>query len=175
MKVYARRFNTYLALAVSAGLFSACQTISHNKLAGALRVYIESNADGVSTSKTVSVFRANPMPVTVSTTQILTERNIVAARVIEAQGGFAIQIQFDENGAWTLEQYSASNPGKHFVIWGQWGEKTADGRWLAEPIITRRIASGTLVFTADATREEADKLVLGLNDAVKKIHKGQLK
>ena len=102
------------------------------------------------------------MPFTVATAYILTEANVVAAKVIDTQGGFAIQIQFDENGTWTLEQYSASNPGKHFVIFGQWGKKIADGRWLAAPLITRRIANGALVFTPDASREEADKLVLGL-------------
>ena len=175
MKVYARRFNTYLALAAAAGLFSGCQTTSRDELTSALRVYIEASADGVSTRQTVSVFRANPTAVAVATTPVLTEANIVAAKVIEAQGGFAIQIQFDENGTWTLEQYSASNPGKHFVIFGQWGKNAADGRWLAAPLITRRIGDGALVFTPDASRAEADRLVLGLNEAIKKIHKGELK
>ena len=175
MKVCARRFNTYLALAVAVGFLSACQTTKRDEISSALRIYIEANSDGISTSKTISVFRANPTSVAIATTQILTEQNIVAAKVIDAQGGFAIQIQFDENGTWTLEQYSASNPGKHFVIFGQWSAKTADGRWLAAPLISRRIGNGTLVFTPDASREEADRLVLGLNEVVKKIHKGQLK
>jgi len=105
----------------------------------------------------------------------LTEANTVAARVIDTRGGFAIQIQFDESSALVLEQYSAGNPGKHFVIFGQWGEKRADGRWLAAPLITHRIAGGNLSFTPDMPREEADRLVLGLNNVAKKIIKGQLK
>ena len=175
MKVCTRRFNTYLALVTAVGMLSACQTMKQNGIAGALRVYIETDANGASTSKAVSVFRAHPMTVTVATTQILTERNITAAKVVDTQGGFAIQIQFDQNGTWTLEQYSTSNLGKHFVIFGQWGEKVADGRWLAEPLITRGIANGMLVFTPDASPEEAGRLVLGLNEAIKKIHKGDLK
>lgn len=160
---------------MAVGLLSACQTTKHDEISSALRVYIETNDDGISSSQTVSVARVHPMAFTVASTTVVTEANIVAAKVIVAQDGFAIQVQFDENGAWTLEQYSASYLGKHFVIFGQWGKKTADSRWLAAPLITRRIANGTLVFTPDASREEADRLVLGLNDAIKKIQKGKLK
>jgi preprotein translocase subunit SecD len=178
MKVCARRFNTYLALALAVGLLSACQTASHksrNEIPAALRVYLETDPDGTSMSKSVTVFRAHPLDFTIATTPVLTEANIVDAKVIPAQEGYAIQIQFDESGTWTLELYSASNLGKHLVIFGQWGKKASDGRWLAAPIITQRIGDGKLVFTADASREEADQLVLGLNAAIKQIHKGDLK
>ncbi len=175
MKVCARRFNTYLALVVTVGLFSACQTTKRDEISSALRVYIETNDNGISSSQTVSVVRAHPMTFSVASTTVVTEANIVAAKLIAAQDGFAIQVQFDENGTWTLEQYSASYLGKHFVIFGQWGKNVADSRWLAAPLISRRIGNGTLVFTPDASREEADRLVLGLNEVVKKIHKGQLK
>jgi preprotein translocase subunit SecD len=113
--------------------------------------------------------------VTIKREPILTEANIVAAKVMDATGGFAIEIKFDENGAWLLEQYSAANPGRHFVIFGQWGDKLANGRWLSAPLITRRISGGRLVFTPDCSREEADRLVLGLNNATKTIHKSMLK
>ena len=43
-----------------------------------------------------------------------------------------------------------------------------DGRWLAAPIIQRRIASETLVFSPDASREETEKWVAGLSLAAKK-------
>ena len=48
-----------------------------------------------------------------------------------------------------LEQYTAANPGRHLVIFGQWGDKLADGRWLAAPLITHRISNGLLAFTPD--------------------------
>lgn len=175
MKLCALRFNTYLALALAAGLISGCQTAKHNDISAALRVYVEGNADGISTNQFVSVVRANPMSFPVAPQPALTEANIVAANVIPAQGGIAIQVQFDESGAWNLELYSSSNLGKHFLIYGQWGKTVADGRWLAAPLITRRIGNGRLVFTPDASREEADRLVAGLTNAVKQIHKGQLK
>ena len=105
----------------------------------------------------------------------MTEVNIVAARVFDTPGGFAIEVRFDETASWILEQYSAANSGRHFVIFGQWGDKLANGRWLAAPTITRRIGNGVLAFTADVSREEADRLVLGLNNVAKKIHKGLVK
>jgi hypothetical protein len=70
-----------------------------------------------------------------------------------------------------LEQFTAGNPGKHLVIFGQWGKTVADGRWLAAPLITRRIPDGVLAFTPDASRAEADQLVLGLNPKAKKHKK----
>ena len=163
-----------MALAVLCG----CQTETHKKgkEVSALRVHLEAGSNGTSTSETISVPpRDDPVLITIEKEPILTEANIIASKVIEAQGGIALQIQFDESSSLMLEQYSAANPGKHFVIFGQWGEKQADGRWLAAPLITHRIAGGIMSFTPDLSRAEADRLVLGLNNVAKQIIKGQLK
>ena len=175
MMVWTRRFNLYLALVAALALLCGCQMFRHKGPVGALRVHIQANPDSLGTSQTISVVRADPVLVTIARDPILTEANLVAARVINTPGGFAIEIQFDENGTWLLEQYSAANPGGHFAIFGQWGDKLANGRWLAAPLITRRIANGVLAFTPDATRAEADQLVAGLNNVAAKNRKGQLK
>ena len=175
MKVLTRRFNIYLALAFLLGLACGCQTGKPGKEVGALRVHIEVSPDPAGTSQDISMLRSDPVFVTIKREPILTEANIVMAKVIDARGGFAIEIKFDENGTWLLEQYSAANPGRHFVIFGQWSEKPVAGRWLAAPIITHRIADGVLAFTPDCSREEADQLVPGLNNVSKKIHKHLLK
>jgi hypothetical protein len=175
MKVLARRFNIYLALAVLVGLACSCQ-IGRKTSTTALRVHIEVSPDPNGTSsENISVLRSNPVLVTIKREPILSEANIVRAKVIDAMGGFALEIKFDENGTWLLEQYSAANPGDHFVIFGQWGKKISDGRWLANPIIGRRISNGTLVFTPDCSSEEADRFVLGLNEIAKENHKKMLK
>ena len=174
MKAITRRFNLFLAL-MALAVLCGCQTNKPDKEVSALRVHIESNSGNTGVSQTVSVLRSDPVLITVAKEPILTEANLVEAKVIEARGGFALQVQFDESSALVLEQYSAANPGKHFVIFGQWGEKRADGRCLAAPLITHRIASGILSFTPDISREEADRLVLGLNNVSKEITKGQLK
>ncbi len=133
MNFYARRFNLYLLLAALA-LVSGCATGKNDdKQPAALRIHIESDAGMASNSKTISVLRSEPVAVTIVTEPILTEANIVAAKLMETPGGFAVEVKFDESGGWTLEQFSAANPGKHFVIFGQWGDKLANGRWLAAP------------------------------------------
>jgi preprotein translocase subunit SecD len=175
MKGLTRRFNIYLTLVILLGLACGCETSKKKTQTAALRVHIESTPDPTGDTQQISMLRSDPVLVTIKREPILTEANLLEAKVIDAQGGFALQLKFDGNGTWIIEQYSAANPGRHFAIWGQWSEQAVDSRWLAAPLITRRIAGGTLVFTPDCSREEADQLVLGLNEAAKRIHKDMLK
>jgi hypothetical protein len=46
-------------------------------------------------------------------------------------------------------------------------------RWLAAPRITGRIADGRLEFTPDATRDEAERIVHGLNRVAELVAKGR--
>ena len=46
---------------------------------------------------------------------------------------------------------------------------TTEARWLAAPRISQRIKDGVLVFTPDATREEAERIVRGLNNVAIKL------
>ena len=156
-------------------LICGCQTDKQGEKTGALRVHIETGPGPEVTSQTISVLRSNPMAVTIASDPVLTEANLIAAKIVEARGGFAIELQFDEISASALEQLTASNPGRHLVIFGQWGDKLANGRWLAAPLITHRIGNGVLTFTPDASRGEAGELVLGINNVAGKIHKSLLK
>jgi len=178
MKAKARRFNLFLAL-LALALLSGCQTTKKPKDVGALRIHAEFNPDAGGTSLTISTPpRNDPVILTISRDPFLTEANIVAAGVIKSPGGLgsAVAVQFDETGALILEQYSAAYAGKHFAIFGQWGDKPADGRWLAAPLITRRIPNGVLSFNGDFnSTNELDRLVLGLNNVAKKNKKGHLK
>lgn len=179
MKCCARQFNLYLPLLPVLALLAllcGCQSGKKDKEpTAALRIHIESSDSLAGTGQTVSVLRADPVLVSIATDPVLTEANVVGAEVISVQGGYAVEVKFNQTGAWTLEQFSAANPGKHFVIFGQWGEKVTDGRWLAAPVISRRLASGILSFTPDASRAETDQLVLGLNNVAKKNLKASLK
>ena len=181
MKVCTRRFNIYFTLAAALALFCGCKTEQQREqdkakeVLGALRVHIEAGESDAGSTQTISLLRSDPVLVTIADEPILTEANLIAASVIDTPGGFAIEVRFDEISASLLEQYSAANPGRHFAIFGQWGEKLNDGRWLAAPFITHRIGDGTLAFTPDCSRAEADQLVLGLNNVAAKINKGSLK
>lgn len=162
MKVWARQFNIYLAMATAAALLSGCATNKPKQPVAALRIHIEAGADTLGTTEQVSVVRDDPVLVIIAKQPILTEANLIAARIINAPGGLAIEVHFDETGTWALEQYTAANPGRHLVIFGQWGDKLANGRWLAAPLISHRIGNGVLAFTPDMSRSEAEQLVLGL-------------
>jgi hypothetical protein len=176
MKVYARRFNTYLVLAALLASFCGCHTTDKkSKEVSALRVHLQADPNQVGATDTISVLRGDPLSVTVMHDPILTEANVLAAKVIDSPGGYSVEIQFDESATLMLEQYTAANPGRHLVVFGQWGDKLADGRWLAAPLITHRISNGLLAFTPDITRKESDRFVLGLNNVSAKIHKGMFK
>jgi preprotein translocase subunit SecD len=176
MNFYARRFNLYLLL-LAVGLLAAtgCQTDKKDKQLASLRIHIENRAQLVDSGKTVSVLRSSPVLVTIGPDPVLTEANVVAARLLQSEGGYAIEVKFDESGTYMLEQYTSANSGKHFVIFCQWSDKTQDSRWLAAPIITHRIPNGYLSFTPDATEAEAKQIVTGLNNMAKKIAKGKMK
>lgn len=167
-----RRFNLYfvpaalllLALAPGCALMS-----SHKKPVAELRVHLESETSAAGRTDTISVIRSQPVSVNVISDPLLTEANVVAARVLDTpDGGCAVEVKFDENGGWALEENTAANPGKHLAIFGLWGDKPGESRWLSAPLIARRIAGAKLTFTPDASREEMVKLVQGLNDLAKK-------
>jgi len=98
----------------------------------------------------------------------ITELQVSSAKVVDALGGFDLQIQFNREGTWMLQQYSANNRGKHFAIFTQFGENGKEARWLGAPEFSRMMTGGLIQFTPDASREEADAIALGLNNAAKK-------
>lgn len=163
------RFNTYLLLALCLSLTGGCQTAESkrkNELT-TLRLHLEVNADGTQHNEPVPIYRAKPILVNVEKKPFVDEGNMAKAEVIDVLGGFAIQIQFDRQGTWLLEQYSTANKDRHIAIFSQFGET----RWLAAPVISQRIANGLFTFTPDATREEAERIVLGLNNVAREVKK----
>ncbi len=176
MQFCRQQFNLYFALALALAVLSGCQTEKRQKekQVSAVRIHLEAEADNPATTQSISVFRADPISLTIDKEPLFTEANLVAAKIINTEGGFAIQFNFDESSSMILEQYTASYPGKHLAIYGQWGKKLSDGRWLAAPMITQRIYNGTLTFTPDMSRTEADQFALGLTNVIKKDQKGQL-
>ena len=166
-----------VAVIFGLALLCGCQTDKDktSKEVSAVRIHLEAEADNPETTQSITVFRADPITLTIDKDPLFTEANLAAAKIINSEGGFAIQLNFDESSSMILEQYTASYLGKHLAIFGQWGQKLSDGRWLAAPMITRRIYNGTLAFTPDMSREEAGQFVTGLTNVIKKQQKEQLK
>lgn len=166
------RFNLYLLPVVLCLAATGCagSLFHHQKKepVAILRVHVESEASNVGSTKNVPVLRSQPVMVNISTDPILTEADVIAARLLDAPGGFNIELKFEETAGWRLEQFTAINPGKHLAIYAHWGDKPEDGRWLAAPLIVRRMADSTLTFTPDASHAEAEQWVQELNAAAKK-------
>ncbi len=165
MKIRFLSFNIYLLLLA---FFSRCQTDPHKKEFSTLRFHIETNSGGLDKSNAVPIYRAEPVSVNVVRIPFLDEGNISRAAIVESMGGFSIQIQFDRHGTFVLETVTAANKGRRVALYSQFGQK---GRWLAAPIISQPITEGVFIFTPDASREEAERIVHGLNQIAKKLKK----
>ncbi len=155
-------------------LTSGCQSPEHQlkKELATLRVHLEVSASETNQTQFVSIPRDQPVAFKVKNAPFLTEGEVKEAKLVSVIGGFELQIQFDFTGSLLLEEYSGAYKGRHFAILSQFvnpaNEKLNIERWLAAPRASRRITDGILTFTPDASREEADKIVLGLNNLARK-------
>jgi hypothetical protein len=179
MKIRPVRFNIYLlslllllpALSgdgADAEAKKAPPDKKHSKESSTLRLYLETTPAAADRSQEVPLFRAKPVMVTVEKTHFLDEGNVSEASIVDEEGSFLIKIQFDKHGALLLENMTATSVGKRVAISSQFGDSS---RWLAAPVIARRISDGVLIFTPDASRDEAERIVNGLNNVAAKLKK----
>jgi hypothetical protein len=167
------RFNLYLSLLLTVAMLGGCRTElgKREHQPTIFRVHQEVHPDGTSASEPVPIYRLKPVMVNVGREPFLSELNVSGAKVIDVIGGFAISVQFDRQGTWQLEEHSIQSRGRRAAIHCQFGKNLKEARWLAAPVISRRISDGVLTFTPDATREEADEIVLGLNNIARGVKK----
>ena len=168
MVIRPSRFNIYLLLAAALITLVGCKTFSSKskKQIATLRVHLEAPHDPSEMTERVSVLRASPISVKIEKTPFLNETHVALASVIEANEEFIVSIQLNQQGQRLLEQYSSNNPQRRFAIRSQFRQGTnVFDRWLAAPLITRRISDGVLSFSPDADREETGIFVEGLNNA----------
>ena len=158
MKIRWNRLNIYLLVALAAAAVCGCQTSGENrpeKLLSTLRLHLEADRDGTKANEPVPVYRETPVMVNMEKTPFLTEADVTEAKVIDVVGGLPSTSGSTVPGPALLEQYTTANRGKKIAVFSQFGEKIKDSRWLAAPMISRRITDGVFTFTPDATREEA--------------------
>jgi len=136
-----------------------------DKEASTLRLHMEENDIGLGVGK-IEVIRANPIKLMVQKTAFLDEGDIAKAMVVEPKyGGHQIRIEYTARGKMALQMATAPRPGRHVAVWSKWTE----GRWLAAPLVQRGIEDGIFVFTPDCSREEANRIVRGLNNVAIKL------
>lgn len=176
MMIRVLRFNIYLLLALTIGIATGCKSSKPKdpnkytkKDEASLRLYLEVNPDGSESNGPISVGRQSPFELNVQKIPFVTEFQIEKAAVVDVLGGFSISIQYDKQGSMLLEQYTTGSKGKHMAISAEFGQL----RWIAAPVITQRIGDGLLVFTPDTSREEAERIVSGLNRVAELVRKGR--
>jgi hypothetical protein len=163
------RFNNYFLALLLLLTLTACKSAEEKKRdqeATSLRLYLETDFDPTGAKSTmVPVYRASPVLIRVNKDPFLDEGHIVDAELVDVAGGFAIKVKYDFRGTLVLQSVSSNYPGQRIAISCMFTE----GRWLAAPKITNHMKDGILVFTPDATREEAQRIVRGLNNVAIKL------
>jgi hypothetical protein len=174
MMIKFARFNIYLLAVLWLLSASGCQSPqgkkerAEKKQVALIQFHLEVNQDGTPSNEPVPVFREKPMYFNVDKSPFADTSNVESAKVVDTiGGGFAIQVKLDWEGTQLLDGVTTGSRGRHIVVFSDFGQK----RWLAAPVISKRISDGVFTFTPDATREETDRIVRGLNNLVKKEKK----
>jgi hypothetical protein len=155
-----------LCAGCQSGLIHASREGKAGEELSSLRIHIQGTPDASGRTLEVPVFRARPMLVRIEREPFITEGNVVAAEVVDEPGGFSIQLEFDRQGRWLLEKYTAANMNRRVAIYGSYATQE---RWLAAPRIQKVITDGKLTFTPDATRDESLRFVRGLKNYARKM------
>ena len=168
MKIRLARFNCYLLLPFLA-LIAGCKTAverTSGQAVSTFRLHLEGNPGGAGS---VAVIQIAGAELYVNTAPFLDERSVTNAAVVDTRdGGFAIRVRYDRHGTLVLDSVTAENRGRRMAIFTQYGAgKLERSRWLAAP--SSPVTDGQLIFTPMATREEAEEIVLGLNNVARKI------
>ena len=159
------RFNLYLLLLIALVSFTGCQSpeAKRKQQLARARVYLEVPVNRPGQAQQVSVLRAAPMNLIVEKDPFLNESHVATAQIVDTPGGFVLSLRMNHKGAFLLEQYTASHNNRRMAIRCQWGvPPNVQDRFVAAPLITRRIPDGTLTFTPDASREETEEIVIGV-------------
>jgi len=173
MMIRFTRFNIYLLLPVLA-LLAGCKTADerkHDKAISSFRLFLEGNPVG-GTERTDTIEIAGT-ELHVFNAPFLDESNLAKAAVVDTRnGGFAIQVQYDRHGTLILDRVTTENRRRRMAILTQYGTgKLENLRWLAAPYISSSITDGVLIFTPVVSRDEAEQIVLGINNVARKIQK----
>src|SRR5437016_2076275 len=100
MRARPERFNTYFVLALLVLHTAGCRTADpgRDKARSTIRLHLEVSPDGTDRNAPAPIFREHPVMINVEKTPFLDESSVAEAKIVEAVGGFAIQIQFDRRG-----------------------------------------------------------------------------
>jgi hypothetical protein len=199
MKRWKRLLNAFFVVACFA-LLAGCAAfnggIDPTKEQSTIRLYLEGQKADQTTSGTVAVTR-NKYLYTIQREPALDESDVAKVSVIESDDGtYTLQLNMRDHGALLLDMLTASNKGKHIIVFSQFPtpgkhkekkKKSADdadvlvkegapketekegkrqSAWLAAVLIRDRISNGVFRFTPDATKEETLRIARGLKNVI---------
>lgn len=169
------RFNKYFVTGLTLALALAvagCQSSGRKKkeLATILELHLEANGDSSSDHMPITISHEPPVVINVEKEFFVDGADVEEAKVIEDATGYSLQLKCTWRGTQLLESVTAANRGKRIAVFCAFGP----ARWLAAPLIRNKISDGVLRFTPDATREEAERIVKGLNEVAAGLKKKEL-
>jgi hypothetical protein len=140
-----------------------------SKQATLMQFHIEANPDPTGRTMDAPIFRANPFHLTVQREPVLDNGFMEKAEVVDTDemGGYGIKITFNKLGTRRLDALSVEHRSQRLAVHAEWTE----ARWLASPVLNKRISDGVFIFTPDATREETERIVRGLANVVGQLQK----
>ncbi len=171
MNIFQARINIYLGIALGCLLFMGCKTTDQKKQgkdATTIQLFIE-NINTVAEKRSVTIGQQPKIQIQVTPTPFADTADIKEVEIVDVDnlGGFAIRLTFNDHGKLVLDTVTTSSKGLRMPVMVAYTEI----RWLGAPIIKRRISDGSLVFTPDCTRAEAERIVRGLTNVIKKLSK----
>ena len=170
MKSCRLNINAFFCAALFLLALTGCKTTEEKKAEKErtlISLHLETNPDGSPRNSPVPIYRARPQMINVMIQPFLTNDDIDSANVVDMEGGVGIQLNMTKHGRQVLEMYTGRYRGKRIAVNCAFPEL----RWLAAPRIVQTINDGSFVFTPDASREESDRIVRGINNIAKKNKK----
>jgi hypothetical protein len=170
-------FNTYLLLSLLVASALGCQSVAQRqaerkstreqrKAFATLRVHLEYPNGPTNKVSNVEIFG---VPTQIHKDPFLTELNLTGASLVDTPDGlFGMSVQFDRHGITMLDSVTTQFRGRRLAFFCQYGiKKEVTTTWLAAPMIVRPVIDGRLQFTPVSKKEEAEKIILGLNNRIR--------
>jgi hypothetical protein len=175
------RFNIYLIVSLLLVSTSGCHGLGSlsgkgdkkkAKAAAFVELHIEDPYGTSDYTETISVLRDNPTHMTVEKDAFVDTADLASAKVVTGETGmYKLQLKFNDIGTQRIDGFTSRYRGRHIAILCKF---PAD-RWLGALLITKPISNGIVEITPDATQEECDTIVKGLEAVIKKLKEDEPK
>ena len=131
-----------------------------------VKFFLETPEGSQNKIQEIEVYRAYPERITIGTMAFVDERDFKDVNIVETPDeGFMIEFILTSEGSSILQNITGRYRGRRIIIFANFG----DPRYLGAPKIEKIITNGILRITPDASREEAERFVLGMKNTIREI------